>query len=93
MIARSFARIHASNLKKQGLLALTFRDPADYDRIREDDRVSLVGLAGLAPGMPVACRVAHADRSVETLSLSHSFSAAQIAWFRAGGALNVVRGE
>jgi aconitate hydratase len=93
VIARSFARIHESNLKKQGLLALTFRDPADYDRIREDDRISLVGLAELAPGVPVACLVAHADGSTETLSLAHSFSAAQLVWFGAGSALNLVRGR
>jgi aconitate hydratase len=92
VIARSFARIHESNLKKQGLLALTFGEPGDYDRIREDDRVSLVGLSEFAPGVMVRCLVAHADGSVETLSLSHSFSAAQLAWFRAGGALNLVRG-
>jgi aconitate hydratase len=92
VIARSFARIHESNLKKQGLLALTFRDPVDYDRIREDDRISLVGLADLAPGVPIVCRVAHADGSVATLSLTHSFSVVQLAWFRAGGALNLVRG-
>ena len=92
VIARSFARIHESNLKKQGLLALTFGEAGDYDRIREDDRVSLIGLSELAPGVAVRCLVAHADGSVETLLLSHSFSAAQLAWFRAGGALNVVRG-
>jgi aconitate hydratase len=92
VIARSFARIHESNLKKQGLLALTFAEPGDYDRIREDDRVSLVGLSELAPSAMVRCLVAHADGSVETLSLLHSFSAAQLAWFRAGGALNLVRG-
>ena len=91
VIARSFARIHELNLKKQGLLALTFRDPADYDRIREDDRVSLVGLERLAPGVAVRCRVAHADGAAETLSLLHSYSAAQVEWFRAGGALNLVR--
>jgi aconitate hydratase len=92
VIARSFARIHESNLKKQGLLALTFQDPGDYDRIREDDRINLVGLADLAPGVAVTCLVVHSDGSVDTLSLSHSFSAAQLAWFRAGGALNRVRG-
>ena len=92
IIARSFARIHESNLKKQGLLALTFQDDADYDRIREDDRISLVGLADLAEGRPVACRIAHADGTEETLTLRHSFSASQIEWFRAGGALNLVRG-
>lgn len=91
VIARSFARIHESNLKKQGLLALTFSDPADYERVREDDRISLVGLAALAPGRPVECRLAHADGSVELLSLCHSYSAAQLGWFRAGSALNCVR--
>jgi aconitate hydratase len=92
VIARGFARIHETNLKKQGLLALTFQDPAAYERIREDDRIGLVGLAGLAPGKPVECRITHADGSVETLTLSHSFSLAQLRWFRAGGALNLVRG-
>ena len=89
VIARSFARIHETNLKKQGLLALTFHDPDDYERIREDDRISLVGLAGLAPGVPVTCLVRHADGATETLALSHSFSADQVEWFRAGGALNL----
>ncbi|HUB11355.1 MAG TPA: aconitate hydratase [Acetobacteraceae bacterium] len=92
VIARSFARIHETNLKKQGLLALTFVDPEDYQHIREDDRIGLIGLAGLAPGVPIACRLAHADGSAETLSLAHSFSAAQVAWFRAGSALNAARG-
>jgi aconitate hydratase len=90
VIARSFARIHETNLKKQGLLALTFADPADYERIREDDRVSLVGLADLAPGRPVACIVAHADGSSESFALAHSYSARQLAWFRAGSALNAI---
>jgi aconitate hydratase len=92
VIARSFARIHESNLKKQGLLALTFRDHADYERIREDDRISLLGLVCLAPDKPVDCLVRHSDGSQETLLLSHSFSASQLEWFRAGGALNLVRG-
>jgi aconitate hydratase len=92
VIARSFARIHESNLKKQGLLALTFQDPADYERIREDDRVSLVGLRDLAPGKPLECRVRHADGAVETLELRHSCSAAQLEWFRAGAALNLLHG-
>ena len=89
VIARSFARIHESNLKKQGLLPLTFRDPADYDRIREDDRISLTGLSELAPGKPVRCVVHHSDGSTETLSLDHSFGAPQIEWFKAGSALNL----
>jgi aconitate hydratase len=91
VIARSFARIHESNLKKQGLLALTFRGAADYEHIREDDRISLVGLAELAPGRPVECRVRHADGTSETLWLSHSFGASQLAWFRAGSALNLLQ--
>jgi aconitate hydratase len=89
VIARSFARIHESNLKKQGLLALTFRDPDDYEHIREDDRISLVGMADLAPGRPVSCMVRHADGTTETLTLVHSFSAPQLKWFRAGSALNL----
>jgi len=89
VIVRSFARIHESNLKKQGLLALTFPDPADYDRIREDDRISLVGLKDLAPGKPVECRIQHADGKTETLQLNHSFSGPQLEWFRKGSALNL----
>ena len=92
VIVRSFARIHESNLKKQGLLALTFQSPADYDRIREDDRISLVGLKQMAPGKPVECRVKHADGSTETLRLNHSFSGPQLEWFRKGSALNLFHG-
>lgn len=90
VIARSFARIHESNLKKQGLLALTFRDPADYDRIREDDRVSLLDLARMAPGRSVDCLLTHANGTTESLALVHSFSESQLQWFRAGSALNVL---
>ncbi|MDH3438745.1 MAG: aconitate hydratase, partial [Betaproteobacteria bacterium] len=89
VIVRSYARIHESNLKKQGLLALTFPNPADYDRIREDDRISLVGLKDLAPGKPVECRIKHADGATETLMLNHSFSEPQLEWFRKGSALNL----
>ena len=89
VIARSFARIHETNLKKQGLLALTFEDPADYDRIREEDRISLVGLSELAPGRPVKCTVHHADGTEEDLTLNHSFSQSQVEWFKAGSALNL----
>ncbi len=89
VIVRSFARIHESNLKKQGLLALTFQDPADYDRIRADDRLSLVGLEEMAAGQPVECRIKHADGTTETLKLNHTFSASQLEWFRKGSALNL----
>ncbi|MGZ9005668.1 MAG: aconitate hydratase, partial [Burkholderiales bacterium] len=90
VIARSFARIHESNLKKQGLLALTFTDPADYDRIREGDRLSLLGLADMKAGRPVLCRVSHADGVSEVLELRHSYSEEQLQWFRAGSALNCI---
>jgi aconitate hydratase len=93
IIARGFARIHESNLKKQGLLALTFQDPADYDRIQETDRVSLVGLADMAPGKPVDCVVKHADGTTDTLKLAHSFGASQLEWFRKGSALNLFHGK
>ena len=89
VIARSFARIHESNLKKQGLLALTFSNPADYDKIREDDRISLTGLKDLAPGKPVTCIVRHADGTSETLLLNHSYGASQVEWFKRGSALNL----
>jgi aconitate hydratase len=91
VIARSFARIHETNLKKQGLLALTFTDPADYQRILADDRVSLVDLQAMAPGRPVTCRLVHSDGTIEELALRHSFTAEQLAWFRAGSALNVLK--
>lgn len=90
VIARSFARIHESNLKKQGLLALTFQNPADYERIGETERISLIGLTTLAPGQPVMGVVHHADGSSETIHLLHSYSEAQLKWFRAGSALNVI---
>jgi len=89
VIARSFARIHESNLKKQGLLALTFSSPSDYDLIREDDRISLVSLNELAPGKPVECRVTHADGTSDTLLLQHSYGESQVEWFRRGSALNL----
>ncbi len=89
VIARSFARIHESNLKKQGLLPLTFQDPAQYDAIREDDHISLTGLKDLAPGKPVECTVHHSEGTTEKFMLSHSFGESQIEWFRAGSALNL----
>jgi aconitate hydratase len=90
VIARSFARIHESNLKKQGVLALTFIDSDDYDRILADDRLDLIGLDRLAPAEPVECRVNHSDGTSETVWLKHSYSNAQMQWFRAGSALNVL---
>jgi aconitate hydratase len=90
VIVRSFARIHESNLKKQGILPLTFANPEDYDKVREDDRVSLVGLAALAPGGEVAGVLHHADGTEEKIRLRHTLNDEQIGWFRAGSALNVL---
>ncbi|TBR09167.1 MAG: aconitate hydratase [Candidatus Nitrosotenuis sp.] len=93
VIAKSFARIHETNLKKQGLLALTFSNPLDYDKIQESDRLDLVGLNQLQQGKPVKCVITHADGSREEISLSHSYNTAQIEWFREGSALNVLRSK
>ena len=89
VISRSFARIHETNLKKQGLLALTFSDPLDYDRVMEDDHISISGLSELAPGKPVAATLHHADGTEESLNLNHSFAEEQIRWFQVGSALNL----
>ena len=93
VIVKSFARIHETNLKKQGMLPLTFAAPADYDRIREDDRVSISGLAGFAPGVQLLCLLRHADGTVEEFPLNHTFNDNQIGWFRAGSALNLIAAE
>ena len=90
VIVRSFARIHESNLKKQGLLALTFNDPDEYDLIREDDKIDLVNLAELTPNQQVTCIAKHADGTKDTLMLNHTYNAAQVEWFKAGSALNLM---
>lgn len=90
VIAKSFARIHETNLKKQGILALTFASPQDYDKIEESDRISITGLANLEQNKPVKCIIYHQDRKEEIL-LNHSYNKSQIEWFRAGAALNVLR--
>ncbi len=91
VIVRSFARIHESNLKKQGVLPLTFADPADYDRVHETDRVSVRGLARLKPGASLRAILHHDDGSEDALEVRHTLNADQIAWFRAGSALNLLR--
>jgi aconitate hydratase len=92
IIVRSFARIHEANLKKQGVLALTFANPNDYERVQADDTVDIVGLADLAPGRPVSVVLHHATGKVDEVSTTHTMSDEHIAWFRAGSALNVLRG-
>jgi aconitate hydratase len=91
VITRSFARIHETNLKKQGVLPLTFISASDYDLIQEADRVDILGLTELAPGSMVTAVFHHVDGSDSALSLTHSLNAEQIAWFKAGSALNFLR--
>ncbi len=91
VITRSFARIHETNLKKQGVLPLTFADPHTYDQIDEDDRISILGLADLAPDAPVAARITKPDGSTIDFACNHTMNDEQIEWFRAGGALNIIR--
>jgi aconitate hydratase len=93
VLCRSFARIHEANLKKQGVLPLTFADPASYDDIDEDDRISIVGLADLAPDTPVACLIHKPDGRTLEFKANHTMSEEQISWFRAGSALNIIRAE
>ncbi len=91
VMVRSFARIHETNLKKQGVLPLVFADPATYDLIGPDDRISVLGLAGLAPGVPVPCRLYRPDGSELEFECTHSLSPEHVEWFRAGSALNLIR--
>ena len=91
IFARSFARIHETNLKKQGVLPLTFADPATYDQIGEDDRINVLGLAELAPDVPVRCQIVRPDGTTVDFTGTQTFSPEQIEWFRAGSALNIIR--
>ncbi|KAG5317848.1 ACON protein, partial [Pseudoatta argentina] len=88
IIVKSFARIHETNLKKQGLLPLTFSNPADYDKIQPNDKISLLSLNDLAPGKSVQAQIKHKDGKVDTISLNHTMNEQQIGWFKAGSALN-----
>ncbi len=90
VIAKSFARLHLTNLKKQGVLACTFADPADYENIQAADRISVSGLKGLAPGQPLSGAIHHADGQTESIRLLHSLTNEQIRWFKAGAALNLL---
>lgn len=90
IIVKSFARIHETNLKKQGVLGLTFINKDDYDKIKEDDRFALKGLTQFAPGSAIQLEVKHADGITETIDLAHSYNQQQIDWFKAGSALNLI---
>lgn len=91
ILVRSFARIHETNLKKQGMLALTFANKEDYDKIQEDDAIDIVGLTSFAPGQPLTVLLHHKDGSSDEIKVNHSYNEQQIEWFKAGGALNVIR--
>jgi len=93
IIVKSFARIHETNLKKQGMLPLTFADPADYDRVREDDRISILGITSFAPGTPLKMVLKHPDGTVDECLVNHSFNENQIGWFKAGSALNLIAAQ
>jgi aconitate hydratase len=91
ILVRSFARIHETNLKKQGMLALTFADPDDYNKIKEDDSIDIIGLKEMAPGKQLAIVLHHADGTSESFPVNHTYNKNQIEWFRAGAALNLFR--
>ncbi len=91
VLTKSFARIHETNLKKQGMLALTFNDKADYDKIQEDDSVDVMGLTSFAAGTPLTLVFNHADGSSDTVVANHTYNEQQIEWFKAGAALNIIR--
>lgn len=91
ILVRSFARIHETNLKKQGMLALTFANPADYDKVQEDDAIDILGLPTFAPGQPLTVRLNHADGSVDEFPVNHTYNQGQIEWFKAGAALNIIK--
>lgn len=93
ILVKSFARIHETNLKKQGMLALTFANPADYDKIQEDDSIDIMGLTEFAPGKNLKIVLNHKDGSMETIEAKHSYNEGQIEWFKAGGALNLIRAK
>jgi aconitate hydratase len=93
VLVKSFARIHETNLKKQGMLALTFAQKEDYDKIQEDDTIDIIGLTTFTPGQPLTMVLHHADGTQDTLSVNHTYNEQQIEWFKAGGALNIIRRE
>ncbi len=90
VIVKSFARIHETNLKKQGMLALTFADKGDYDKVREGDRFDIGGLTTFAPAVPLTLTLHHSDGTQESCLLNHTYNALQIEWFKAGSALNAL---
>jgi aconitate hydratase len=93
ILVKSFARIHETNLKKQGMLGLTFANPTDYDLIQENDSIDIVGLTSFAPGKQLQVVLNHADGSVDTIQVNHTYNEGQIEWFKAGSALNLIKAK
>ena len=93
VIVKSFARIHETNLKKQGILALTFSDKADYDKILEDDKFNIIDLKSIQEGSKIKLEIIHQDNTVETIELNHTYNNNQIEWFKAGSALNLIANQ
>jgi aconitate hydratase len=93
VLVKSFARIHETNLKKQGMLALTFANENDYDKIQEDDQFNFIDIQDFAPDKPLTIELVHADGSKEQIKANHTYNQQQIAWFREGSALNVIKKE
>ncbi len=91
ILVKSFARIHETNLKKQGMLGLTFADKNDYTKVQEDDNIDIVGLTTFSPGVPLTIVLNHADGTKDEIKANHTYNAQQIEWFKAGGALNIIR--
>lgn len=93
ILVRSFARIHETNLKKQGMLALTFANKEDYEKVQEDDNIDIEGLTSFAPGKPLRVELNHSDGTKDVIEVNHTYNEQQIEWFKAGGALNVIRSQ
>ena len=91
VVVKSFARIHETNLKKQGMLALTFANPADYEKVRQDDKISIRGFETMSPGTPLTIVLSHSDGTEDSFEVNHTFNHAQIEWVREGSALNKIR--
>ena len=91
VLVKSFARIHETNLKKQGMLGITFAAEADYDKVREDDTIDIIDLKDFAPGRPLTLVLNHADGSKDEIKANHTYNENQIEWFKAGSALNLIK--
>ena len=91
IVVKSFARIHETNLKKQGMLGLTFADKEDYEKVQEDDVIDITGLTEFAPGRQLIMVLHHTNGTIDKVKLNHTYNAQQIEWFKAGSALNLIR--